>query len=153
MITDKITNIRRYEGIDENIIKALKAIKEYSEKKELQDGTYEIVNDEIILHVITKETHKRSEAKMEIHKNFMDIHYMIKGQERCFVSALPSEESIDYNPETDNGFWECEDTGSISIGEGEFYAVWPLEPHCPLCNVGEDSEMIRKFIVKVRVSR
>lgn len=86
---------------------------------------------------------------MEIHKRFMDIHYIIKGAERCGIAELPPQ--VDYNEETDNGFYDCEDTGSVRIGEGEFYAVWPLEPHCPLCNAGEETETVRKIICKVKV--
>ena len=97
MIADKISNIYRYTGIHENIIKALEAIKEYAAKPELEDGVYEVVPGEIILHVITKETHKRCDAKMEMHKNFMDIHYMIDGEESCFLSELPSLDEIEYD--------------------------------------------------------
>lgn len=152
MIADKISNIYRYTGIHENIIKALEAIKEYAAKPELEDGVYEVVPGEIILHVITKETHKRCDAKMEMHKNFMDIHYMIDGEESCFLSELPSLDEIEYDPETDNGFWDSADRGSVSIREKEFYAVWPLEPHCPLCSAGDKEKKIRKIIAKVKLT-
>ncbi|ETP71620.1 protein, YhcH/YjgK/YiaL family [Lachnospiraceae bacterium JC7] len=153
MIVDHIKNIERYRGIDENVLKALSYIKEFASDPDKGDGKYEVVPGEIILHVITKETHDRIDAKMEIHKNFMDIHYLINGSERCYVSELPSMELIDYSEETDNGFWDCRDTGSVQIKEGEFYAVWPLEPHCPLCNAGDENKVIRKIIAKVKVKR
>ncbi len=153
MIKDSISKIHRYDGIDSNIIKTLKLIKEYAYKQELQDGVYEVVKNEIIIHVITKETHKRSEAKMEIHKNFMDIHYMLEGREVCYVGDLPDKYKVDYSEDTDNGFFDCMDTGKITIGDGEFYAVWPMEPHCPLCEDGESTKTVRKIIAKVRVSR
>ena len=76
---------------------------------------------------------------------------MIEGAERCFVSELPPMDKIDYSEETDNGFWDCRDTGSVKINEGEFYAVWPLEPHCPLCRAGDQNKMIRKIIAKVKM--
>ncbi|OON86651.1 hypothetical protein BXO88_06555 [Oribacterium sp. C9] len=153
MIVDHIKNIERYRGIDDNVLKALSYIKEFASDTSRKDGKYELVPGEIILHVITKETHDRSDARMEIHKNFMDIHYIIKGAESCYVSELPSMEEIDYSEETDNGFWDCQDTGRIQIKEGEFYSVWPLEPHCPLCNAGDEKRLIRKIIAKVKVNR
>ena len=53
----------------------------------------------------------------------MDIHYIICGAERCGIAPVAEESDIDYNPETDNGFWECKDTYDVMINEGEFYAV------------------------------
>ncbi|MBQ0000633.1 MAG: YhcH/YjgK/YiaL family protein [Clostridiales bacterium] len=151
MIIDQISNMSRYMSSHKNIATALQFIADHANDPELQDGTYPIVPDEVIVHVVTKDTHAREAAKMEIHKKFMDIHYIIRGAERCAVAVLPPMEEIDYSDETDNGFWDCEDTFNVRIGEGEFYAVWPLEPHCPLCNAGESEENVRKFIVKVKV--
>lgn len=151
MIIDQICNRSRYMNLHKNIETALTYIAEHANDPDLLDGCYPIVPDEIILHVVTKDTHSRESARMEIHKKFMDIHYIIRGAERCAVSPLPEMDKIDYDPETDNGFWDCEDTFNVRIGEGEFYAVWPFEPHCPLCNDQETEENVRKFICKVKV--
>lgn len=152
MIVDHIKNRGRYADSHKNIAAALQYIADHADDPELQDGTYPIIPGEVIVHVLTKDTHARGEAKMEIHKNFMDIHYIIKGAERCGIAPLAEESDIDYNPETDNGFWSCEDSYDVMIGEGEFYAVWPMEPHCPLCSAAGRRETIRKIICKVKVS-
>ena len=151
MVVDSIKNIERYENIHPNISTALHFIAEHEEDPELEDGRYELIPDEVIVYVLSKESHYREEAEMEIHKKFMDIHYMICEAERCGIAPLPKESEIDYSDETDNGFWKCEDTYNVRIGKGEFYAVWPMEPHCPLCNAGEQKETVRKIICKVKV--
>lgn len=151
MIVDHIKNRSRYEHCHKNIAAALQFIAEHADDPELKDGSYPVIPDEVIVHVLTKETHGRDEAKMEIHKNFMDIHYIIKGAESCAVAPLAPEQDIAYDPNTDNAFWDCKDSYSVVIGEGEFYAVWPMEPHCPLCNTTEAPETIRKIICKVKV--
>lgn len=151
MIIDNIKNSGRYLNSHKNIAAALQYITEHADDPDLKDGSYPIIPDEVIVHVLTKETHAREEARMEIHKNFMDIHYIIRGAERCGIAPLAEESGIDYNQDTDNGFWDCKDTYDILIGEGEFYVVWPMEPHCPLCNAGDRAETIRKIICKVKV--
>ena len=148
MIADRIENRSRYDGCHQNIKAALDFIAQRADDPALEDGTYPIIPDEVIVHVLSKTTRPREEGMMEIHKRFMDIHYMIKGSEACGLAPLG--EDIDYNPDTDNGFWSCQDTGRVVIGEHEFYAVWPMEPHCPLCSVN-GSEDVRKIICKVRV--
>lgn len=151
MITDHIRNRRRYLGCHKNIGTALAYIAEHAEDPELKDGTYPVVPGEVTVHVVTKDTHARKDARMEIHKDFMDIHYILQGAERCYVAPLADQPTIDYDPETDNGFWDCEDSYNVLIGEGQFYAVWPMEPHCPLCSVTGEPEKVRKIICKVRV--
>lgn len=151
MIIDNIKNIGRYLDSHKNIAAALQYIAEHANDSDLKDGSYPIIPDEVIVHVLTKETHAREEAQMEIHKNFMDIHYIIRGAERCGIAPLAEESAMDYSQETDNGFWDCDDNYAVLVREGEFYAVWPMEPHCPLCNAGDRTETIRKIICKVKV--
>ena len=151
MIVDKLENKDRYRSCHPNIAAALDYIAEQARNPELKDGTVTLIPDQVIVHVITKESHKREEARMEIHKEFMDIHCILKGAESCSTSPLPPEDQIEYNPETDNGFWDTPDSFCVKVSEGEFYAVWPMEPHCPLCNASAEAETVRKFICKVRV--
>lgn len=151
MIIDNIKNSNRYLDSHKNIAAALQYIAEHADDPDLKDGSYPIIPDEVIVHVLTKDTHAREEAQMEIHKNFMDIHYIIRGAERCGIAPLAEESDIAYSQDTDNGFWDCRDTYDVLIREGEFYAVWPMEPHCPLCNADGRTETIRKIICKVKV--
>lgn len=151
MIVDNIKNCGRYMDGNKNIAAALKFIAGHAQDTKLQDGSYSVIEDEVIAHVLTKETHSRNDVKMEIHKNFMDIHYIIQGTERCGIAPLPAADEIDYDAQTDNGFWSCKDRYSVLVGEGEFYAVWPMEPHCPLCSPDGQSQSIRKIICKVKV--
>ncbi len=153
MIADHIKNRGRYLNCHKNIAAALEYIARHADEPGLKDGTYPVIPDEVIVHVVTKDTHAREDAKMEIHKNFMDIHYIIRGGERCYMAPLAEEGAIDYDPETDNGFWDCADSCNVMIGEGEFYAVWPMEPHCPLCDVDGEPKEIRKIICKVNVEQ
>jgi len=95
MIVDKLGNLERYTGCHKNIAAALTYIAEHANDPALEDGCYPIIPDEVIVHVLTKDTRPREAAQMEIHKRFMDIHYMIKGSEACGVAPLGEE--IDYN--------------------------------------------------------
>ncbi|MDO5405824.1 MAG: YhcH/YjgK/YiaL family protein [Eubacteriales bacterium] len=149
MIVDHIKNYSRYTDCSGNIKKALEFLANEAQNPELEDGTYVLIPDEVIAHVITKDSHNRYDADMEIHKKFMDIHYIIEGGERCGVAPLA--EDISYDENTDNGFYACDDTYDVVIQKGEFYAVWPMEPHCPLCNIGNQQQKVKKVICKVKI--
>lgn len=149
MIVDHIKNYTRYLGCHKNIAAALQFLTEKADDPALENGTYVLIPDEVIVHVIEKDLHRRADAKMEIHKKFMDIHYIIAGAERCGCASLG--DAVDYDPKIDNGFWDCEDAYDVKIGPGEFDAVWPMEPHCPLCAADGEPAAVRKIICKVRV--
>lgn len=149
MVMDSLQHIDRYTAGSASIAAALHAMAEMAQKPDLADGTYTIIPDEVIVHVLTKQTRPVSEAQMEIHAHFMDIHCMLDGAERCGVAPLA--ENVVVDPQTDNGFYACENAYDVLIGEGEFYMVWPFEPHRPLCNSADTVDTVRKMIAKVRI--
>lgn len=153
MIFDQIKHASRYYETNNNIKIALEFIKKNALGDKLIDGKYELIPGEVTAFVLTKETVKQSEAKMEIHKKYMDIHYLINGCEVCGIAPIMDnpEGVIPYDEQSDNGFFECENSFQVKADEGEFYAVWPMEPHRPLCNAYEESMPVRKIICKVKV--
>ena len=148
MIVDSLKNISRYTASHPNIRTALEFAASHLGENAPADGTYVLIPDQVIIHVISKDTHPRETAQMELHEQFMDIHAMISGSEACCMGPVPA--TYNYDAKGDIAFWDCEDNGCVCIDEGEFYAVWPMEPHCPLCSV-DGTRPIRKMICKVRV--
>ncbi|MDW2799172.1 YhcH/YjgK/YiaL family protein [Clostridium boliviensis] len=152
MILDQIIHLNRYISADDGIKAALKFIYSHKDEAEMPDGKYEIIKDQVTAFVVSKDTVNQSSAEMEIHKKFMDIHYVLKGKEMCCLADLPQDiESCSYDEEADITFFPGKSTDSITIGRGDFYAVWPYEPHKPLCNPGEKSEFVKKIICKVKI--
>jgi biofilm protein TabA len=152
MIIDQIVNFERYKDIDINIKKALEFIYSHKDEEDMPDGKHEIIADEVIAFVISKDTVDEVIADMEIHKKFMDIHYMLQGKEKgCFVNLPEDIESYSYDDAADITFFKSQSVNSVVIDKGEFYAVWPYEPHKPLCNVDKESGFVKKIICKVKV--
>ena len=148
MIYDQLKNARRYYACHPNIEAALHFIEQHRDGAGLEDGKHVLIPDALIANVVSAKTRDRGDAKMEIHARFMDVQYILEGEEIC--ACAPLDETVKVDPETDNGFWSCEDTASIRVRQGEFYIVWPGEPHCPLVSTGEIAP-VRKIICKVRV--
>lgn len=152
MLFDHINHYTRYNNLNDNIKAALDFIYTHRIDETIEDGRYEIIPDQVIAYVVSKDTITISKAGMEIHKKFMDIHYMLKGQERCGMMPLPKDsDKASYDEEGDIAFFDQGDDSSILVHQGEFYAVWPYEPHRPLCSVEDKSEKVRKIICKVIV--
>lgn len=152
MILDKIVNLNRYTKTDNLIKAALEFLYLHKEDTEMADGKYEIIKGEVTAFVVSKDTVDETKTDMEIHKDFMDIHYMLKGRECCYLADLPMDiESYDYDEKADITFFTCENQNVAAVSKGDFYAVWPYEPHKPLCHFGKQSESVKKIICKVKI--
>lgn len=150
MIYDSIENAWRYEGINSGIRLALDFMFQNRKATSLLDGTYELDPGKVRAYVVSKRLIYVEESNMEIHRKFIDIHYILKGAEWCgFCSPLKGTDK--YNGEQDIEFQNVPDTNSLYISEGNFYLVWPGEPHRPLISGDGKLSSVRKIICKVPV--
>ncbi|MDD3174477.1 MAG: YhcH/YjgK/YiaL family protein, partial [Herbinix sp.] len=116
MILDQIVNFDRYKDTNTNIKKALEFIYTHRNDEDMLEGKYEIIADEVIAFVISKDTVNEMDADMEIHKKFMDIHYMLKGKEKCCFVNMPEEiDSFVYDEVADITFFKSHSTNSVLI--------------------------------------
>jgi YhcH/YjgK/YiaL family protein len=94
-----------------------------------------------------------SEASFESHDRFLDIQYMIAGQEIIGVSERSRlTEKIPYREEQDITFYEDPVTiwTQLVLQAGTLATFMPEEAHKPKIAVGQP-EMIHKVVVKVRI--
>ncbi len=150
MIIDSISHAGRYAGFDRPIGTALRFLLEQGNGRILTDGTYIIDGDAVKAVVITAETVPASESRMEIHRQYMDIHLMLEGEESFGYSSGFTMES-EYDEEKDIAFGMGEDEVFHRVRKGDFYIVWPEEAHRPLGRVAGISQNVRKVICKVKI--
>jgi YhcH/YjgK/YiaL family protein len=97
-------------------------------------------------------TKSREDCFFEAHKKYIDIQYMVKGEEIMDVSPLEDLEIIkEYDEEKDftkaaskNGF------SSLHIKEKELAIFYPNDAHQPCIKVDE-STLIFKAVIKIPV--
>lgn len=89
-------------------------------------------------------------GELEAHREFLDIQYIIKGQEVMGwapVDALTP--TVPFSVEKDVGFY----TGAcdfMRIGEGYCYVVFPEDAHMPTRHLERPNEY-QKIVVKLKV--
>lgn len=157
MIYDKLTNMSFYKGLSTDIYAGLLFLNAVT--KDLENGVY-IVNPNvkaivseyitIVSEYITKEV---NEYGYEAHREYIDIQYLISGEEK--ILFLPLEylkETKSYNAEQDAAFYEKATINpqEILIGNGYFAILFPQDGHMPQLNVNKP-EIVKKVVVKVRI--
>lgn len=118
---------------------------------EYADGRYEMLN-EAYVNIETYETKKRENAYFESHKKYIDIQFMIEGEE--IVEVVPIQELTvrsPYDSEKDIVFYNNDVIGNRKIlRTGEFLVFYPSDGHMPCIGTNE-SRINRKAVIKIPV--
>ncbi len=85
----------------------------------------------------------------EAHRNYSDIHLMIKGKEKIGVAPFSSATVVTaYDPVRDIGFYTAE--GQYYVGDTEtIFILFPTDAHRPNLKL-EGYDVVKKIVVKIR---
>lgn len=149
MVYDKIDNLENYKGLSEDIYEGLKYLKNAT--PDLACGVHEI-NPRVKAIVSEYETKLVNENGYEAHKKYIDIQYMLKGEEKNF--CLPIEklrETKPYKEEIDAAFYEAGiPAQELILGDGYFAIYWPKDGHMPGLRITASIKVV-KIILKIAV--
>lgn len=148
MIVDKIENAGQYSNLGNRIQKSLDFIRK-TDLKKLQPGRYDIEGDNIFALISEYQTKPESEGKLEAHRKYIDVQYVINGEELMGYAPLGNQEILEsYKEENDIVFFNGEKV-FITVKEGMFAIFFPEDAHMPGINVNEKSS-VKKLVIKVR---
>ena len=91
MIIDRIENANLYKNIGERISKSFDYIKT-TNLKNLPAGKYPIDGENIFALVSEYKTKLESEGKLEAHKKYIDVQYVLNGEE--LIGYFPFLQSL-----------------------------------------------------------
>lgn len=114
-------------------------------------GTYQ-VNDNFYYMVQEYNTKSHKECRLESHRRYVDIQWIIHGEERIEVaniSGLQIQEKYDH--ETDVAFWKIPSRRQqIVLRNGSYVVLYPENAHRPSMTVREQCT-VKKIVGKVKV--
>ena len=149
MIYDKIRNIRQYQGISENLDKAIEFLYN-TDLNKLDDGRIDIDSDKVFANVMCYDTKNIEDSVKEAHKNYIDIHIIIRGKERMEAADISDLGILtEYVQENDIALYEGEMSMSCILREDYFLICFPNDVHTPALKVDEN-EYVKKMVVKVK---
>ena len=150
MIVDKLKNLKKYPEFAAYADEML-AFVERAEKENLEDGRYELQGENLFALLQSYETKKLEDARMETHKIYSDLQYIISGKEYIYwrpIDELTVEE--DRTPDADIVFYENGDVkGSNLLTAGMFGAYFPWDGHKPSVAAGEPAPL-KKIVFKFK---
>ncbi len=117
----------------------------------METGVYEIEGKDIYAQVFDAETEPLKDRKPESHKEYLDVQYLVSGEEKLGFTPLKDSYEIDeYIEDRDLIFYKTvENEGFIHSTPGCISIFFPYDVHRPQVAVHE-SVTVRKVVVKVR---
>ena len=111
------------------------------------------IDGELVFAVCMEyETKEKTLSKNEAHRKFIDVQYVISGQEKMFASEISGlKESEIYDEEKDVVFYEQKCGCELTVLENNFTVFFPEDAHMPGLNVKDSSSFVKKVVVKVHV--
>jgi len=149
MIIDKIENAELYYKLGERILKSFNYIKK-ADLKKLKPGKYEIDGDNIFALISEYQTKAEAEGKLEAHRKYIDVQYVIEGEELMGYAPLGNQQTLEaYKEENDIIFCKGEKV-FIKVSAGMFAIFFPEDVHMPGICVDKKSP-VKKLVIKVKV--
>lgn len=148
MIIDKIKNISIYTQIPDEAIKFINAL-----NCSTPSGKY-VISDSVYANIEEYNTKKFADAKFESHKKYIDIQFLLSGNERIFYSDIHIlHEDIKYDPDRDIMFYKenIEKFNNILLDGSNFIMLYPHEAHAPQVSIGNKPEQVKKVVVKIKI--
>lgn len=148
MIVDRLANAKKYSDMHPGFEKAFAFLRS-SDLANLPEGRHEIDGDRLFCLISNGPGRTRAEAKLEAHRKYIDIQYVIAGADEmgwrrtatCVLSDTP------YDPAKDIEFFKDMPEAWTSVPAGSFAIFFPSDAHAPLVSAGT----IHKAVLKIAV--
>ena len=148
MIFDTLKNVDNYQGLG-RVYDALKFLSETDFSK-IELGRYELDGDNIFYMVQSYDTDPDKRIS-EAHKKYIDIQYMVEGEEIIGVADISEDKELtEAKEENDVWFYNCK-TEPLVLSAGKYMVLYPNDLHCPGVATNGTAMTCRKVVVKVKV--
>ena len=149
MILDTLDRLESYGYISPLMDKVLDFFRK-TDLSTLKPGRIDLLGDDLFVNVNRQDALTRQEARIEAHKEYIDIQVPIScDEEMGFISTsfmpAPSEP---YSAERDVAFFPGQCDTYLNVRKGMFTVFFPGEGHAPAIT----KDGILKLIVKIRKS-
>jgi YhcH/YjgK/YiaL family protein len=149
MILDKLENASLYLGISCNLKKGFEFLIN-ADLNALSKGRHEIDGNDVFALVSEYESKKPEDCRLESHRIYTDIQYLVSGKELIGFESLKDQTVIfEYSPEKDIAFYQGEGI-PILIEAGMFAVFFPQDVHRPCIQVSWP-EKVKKVVIKVKI--
>lgn len=150
MILDTLQNAHLYHGLGPKFIKAFEYLAQ-TDFNALEKGKYEIEGKDIFAIVNEYDTVDPSGERMEAHRKYIDIQYIVSGAELIghdlLLQKTPSQP---YDEPTDFMLFAEEPAFFTKLEQDQFAVFFPSDLHMPNLRIDQPIR-VKKVVIKISV--
>ncbi len=150
MIKDNIKNAKNYSDLSERVKLGLKYLAD-TDFSTVKNAKYEISGNEVFAIVQDYLSKPIAEGQFEAHKKYIDIQYIVEGEEQIGVLGIENfSESTNYDEDKDIVFLSPNTNCMpefVQIKAKEFLILFPNDAHKPSIATKSPS-YVKKIVIK-----
>lgn len=132
---------------------SIKECFEYARNNDLasfEKGSHVIDGERLFVNIVEYETTTTENRVWEAHRKYLDVHYMLDGQEQIDLNFIENMTQKEFVESEDFLPMEGESEGLVVLRQGAFLICFPEDAHrTAICVQGP--EKVKKAIFKVRI--
>lgn len=148
MIVSNLKNSFRIEALNPLFKKLFSYVKSHDLLHE-ELGKITLDGDDLFINNVNPECVTQESQKLEVHRNYLDVHILLEGKER--IGWKPLEDCVEleqeYNEASDCALYKDSASAYVDLLPGQFVVVFPEDAHAPVIGNGK----VRKLIAKVKL--
>lgn len=151
MIFGNIKNLEEFSYLEEG----LKECFEYAANHDLagfEKGSHKIDGDRLFVNIVEYETTERENRFWEAHREYLDVHLMLNGEEQIDLNFIGNMEQKEFVAKDDFLPLNGEANSHVVLREGDFLICYPNDGHMTAIKTGEPQN-IKKAIFKVKICK
>lgn len=149
MIFGNLQNISEYTFLEEQIQKCFRYVKE-NDIFSYEKGSYKIEGEKLFVNVVEYTTTEKENRFWEAHRQYLDVHIMLFGQERIDLNFIGNMIEKGFEAENDFVALQGEANSHVILTKDDFLICYPNDGHMTAIKVKEPIT-IKKAIFKVLI--
>ena len=162
MILDTIENTHLYLGLNARFAKAFEILRDNTLSQK-EDGKYPVDGENIYYTIQRYTTKPLNEGKLEAHRKYIDIQFLLEGVELLGYAPLKGLTTAEiYNPQKDIAFFNTpKEITKVILEPGLFCILFPDDAHLPgryevspaggPCRQLNGPSEVLKVVIKIRL--
>jgi len=148
VILGRIKQADRYLNLNPRFAEAFAFLRQKG-LAEFTEGRHDIDGDNIYAVVIRGTGKPHSQAKLEVHRKYIDVQYVVFGHDDMGWKdgRLCEDSEGPYDPQTDAELFSDIPSTWITVGPGDFAIFFPEDAHAPAAGENEFHKAVVKVVV------
>lgn len=149
MIVDTLENASRYYMLHPSLEQAFDFLETLT-AEDFPEGKTELIGDHLFGNGMIRDTKSYDESIWESHNKYLDIHFLVEGDEKIFYAdEADMTETQAYNEEKDITVFDG-DGGEVFFPINGFVIFFPGEIHKALVH-GARPNKVKKMVIKLSI--